>query len=531
MSRFKVLVSDKLSEAGLQVLREAPGARVDVHTELTEAELCEVIGEYDGLVVGSTTTVTPRVLEAAKTLKVIGRAGVDVDNVDLAAANMRGVVVMNTPLADAVSVAEHALALLMALARQIPQANASMKRSARDDETRHDEAFRGVELWNKTLGIVGLGSVGKLVADRAIGLKMKVIACDPALGAGEAEALGVALVSFDELLTRADFVSVHAPSAPSAKHLFDDAAFSNMKRSALIVSTASVGAIEEEALIRALETHQIRGAALDVCEPEPLPKALSLLQLDDVVLTPRLGGSTHEARARLGAQIARQVIAFLEHGTVENGVNVPSVSGDVAQQLAPHLEVAQRLGRLLAQLASGARELRVTAYGDLAPFTGPLTQEALSGFLEKHTGQAVSPLGAKLEAQERDIKVVEVSEPNEPLPIVRVVVYGPDGIHTATARRSRGGGLRLVGLEGYEVDAVLKGHAIVVRNEDKPGVIGAIGTILGKHGVNVARLQVGLDEETRKALALWNVDSPVLPTVLAELRALPHVSGVTYVTL
>lgn len=526
MSRFKVLVSDKLSEAGLQVLREAPGVWVDVHTARIEGELCEVIGEYDGLVIGSTTTVTPRVLEAAKALKVIGRAGVDVDNVDLAAANMHGVVVMNTPLADAVTVAEHALALLMAVARQIPRADASLKRGARDDE-----GFRGVELWNKTLGIVGLGNVGKLVADRALGLKMKVVASDPALCAGDAEALGVALVSFDELLTRADFISVHAPSAPSTKPLFDDAAFSKMKRSALIVNTGSGGAIEEEALVRALETHQIRGAALDVCEPEPLPSDHPLLRRNDVVLTPRLGASTHEARARIDAQIARQVVAFLEHGTVENGVNVPSLSGDVAQQLAPHLEVAQRLGGLLAQLAGGARELRVTAYGDLAPFTSPLAQEALSGFLERHTGQAVSPLGAKLEAQERDIKVVEVSEPNEPLPVIRVVVYDSDGIHTATARRSRGGGLRLVGLEGYELDAVLKGHAIVVRNEDKPGVIGAIGTILGKHGVNVARLQVGLDEETRRALALWNVDSPVLPIVLDELRALPHVSSVIYVTL
>ncbi|MCA9617142.1 MAG: ACT domain-containing protein, partial [Myxococcales bacterium] len=279
-----------------------------------------------------------------------------------------------------------------------------------------------------------------------------------------------------------------------------------------------------------LESKKIRGAALDVFEKEPLAADHPLLKLDNVVLAPHLGASTDEAQERVGVQIAHQIVAYLKHGTIENGVNVPSLSGDAAQKLAPHLEVARRLGRLLAQLAGGAREIRVTAYGELAAFTGPLTQEALAGFLEKHTGEQVSPLSAKYEAKERDIKVVEVSEPNETLPVVRVVV-SHDDIHTATARRSRGGGLRLVGLEGYEVDAVLKGHAIVVRNDDKPGVIGAIGTILGKHGVNVARLQVGLDEETGKALALWNVDSEVTPALLAELRALANVSNVAYVTL
>lgn len=526
MSTVKVLVSDKLSDAGVQVLREASDVQVDVKTGLNEEQLCAIIGEYDGLVIRSATTVTPKVLEAATKLKVVGRAGIGVDNVDLASASKRGVVVMNTPLGNTVTTAEHALSLLMSLARYIPRADASMKRGEWEKK-----AFQGTELWNKTLGVVGLGNIGKIVADRALGLRMKVIASDPVLGADEAKQIGVELVSFEELLTRADFVTIHTPLVPSTKYLFDDAAFAKMKKNALLVNAARGGIVEEAALVRALESKKIRGAALDVFEKEPLPADHPLLKLENVVLAPHLGASTDEAQERVGVQVAHQIVAFLKHGTVENGVNVPSLSGDAAQKLAPHLEVARRLGRLLAQLSGAPREVRVTAYGELAAFTGPLTQEALAGYLEKHTGEPVSPLSARYEAKERDIKVVEVSEPNEGLPAVRVVVSDAHDIHTATARRSRGGGLRLVGLEGYEVDAVLKGHAIVVRNEDKPGVIGAVGTILGKHGVNVARLQVGLDEETGKSLALWNVDTEVAPAVLDELRKLPNVSSVGYVTL
>ncbi|MBX3245707.1 MAG: phosphoglycerate dehydrogenase [Myxococcales bacterium] len=526
MATVKVLVSDKLSEEGVQVLREATDVQVDVKTGLSEDELCAIIGEYHGLVIRSATKVTPKVLAAAKNLKVVGRAGIGVDNVDLPTASKHGVVVMNTPLGNTVTTAEHAIALLMSLARYVPRADASMKRGEWEKK-----AFQGTELWNKTLGLVGLGNIGKIVADRAQGLKMKVIASDPVLRAEEAERLGVELVSFDELLTRADCISVHTPLVPSTKHLFNDAAFAKMKKNALFVCAARGGIVDEDALARALESKKIRGAALDVFEKEPLPADHPLTKLENIVLTPHLGASTDEAQERVGVQVAHQIVAFLKHGTIENGVNVPSLSGDLAQRLTPQLEVARRLGRLLAQLADGAREIRVTAYGELAPLVAPLAQETLAGFLERHSGQPVSPLSAPYEAKERDIKIVEISEPSEPLPIIRVVVNDGEGIHTASGRRSRGGGLRLVGLEGYEMDAVLKGHALVIHNEDKPGVIGAIGTILGKHGANVARLQVGLDEDTGKALALWNVDAEVSPSLLAELRALPNVSSVDYVSI
>lgn len=527
MSTVKVLVSDKLSDAGLQVLREASDVEVEVRPGLSEDELCELIGEFDGLVIRSGTKVTPKVLEAATSLKVIGRAGIGVDNVDLAAASKKGVVVMNTPLGNAVTTAEHALALLSSLARQIPQASAALKAGRWEKKT----YAKGIEKWNKTLGIVGLGNIGRIVADRAQGLKMKVIAADPVLTDEEAERLGVERVEFEALLERSDFITIHAPLVPSTKHLFDDEAFDRMKNDALLVQCARGGIVDEAALVRALEAGKIRGAAIDVFESEPMDPEHPLTKLDNVVLTPHLGASTDEAQERVGVQIAHQIIAFLKQGTIANGVNVPSLGGEAAARVAPHLELARRLGRLLAQLAEGPREIRVTASGPLADLVKPLGQEALAGFLEKHIGEPVNPLSAPYEAKERDIKLTLVSEPEDDLPVLRVVVNDEEGIHTATGRKSRGGGLRLVGLEGYEMDAVLQGHALVVRNDDRPGVIGVLGTILGKHGINVSRLQVGLDEETGKALAVWNLASEPPAAVLEELRSTEHVENVDAVLI
>lgn len=522
----KILVSDKLSEQGVQVLREASDVDVDVRTGLSEDELCAIIADYDGLIIRSNTKVTPRVLEAASSLKAIGRAGIGVDNVDLAVASRKGVIVMNTPLGNAVTTAEHALSLLSALARHIPQAHASM-RAGKWEKSK----FKGREKWNKTLGIVGLGNIGRIVADRALGLKMKVIATDPVLTDDEAERLHVQKVSFDALLARADFVSIHAPAVPSTRHLFDAEAFSKMKKTALLVNASRGGIVDENALATALREGTIAGAAVDVFETEPPPADHPLLQLDNCICTPHLGASTHEAQDRVGVQIAHQMVAFLKHGTIDNGVNVPSLPGEAVERLGPQLEVARRLGRLLAQLASEPREIRITASGPLADLVSPLAKETIAGFLEKKIGEPVTQLSAPYEAKEREIKVSEVSDPDKRLPILRVTVTDDDGLHTATGRRSRGGGLRLVGLEGYPMDAVLKGHALVVRNDDKPGVIGAIGTLLGEAGINVSRLQVGLDEETGKALAVWNLDCEVTPTMLEQLRTKTHVDSIEYVVI
>jgi len=520
---FKVLVSDKLSEAGLQVLREAGDVDLTFETGLSEEQLVAKIGDFDALLVRSATKVTPNVLEAATNLKAIGRAGIGVDNIHLPTASKKGIVVMNTPFGNAVTTAEHALSLLSTLARNIARATASMREGKWEKKQ-----LTGTEKWNKTLGIVGLGNIGKIVADRALGMRMKVIASDPVVTKEQAESLGVELVSFDALLERADFVTIHAPAVDATKHLFGAAAFAKMKDSALLVNAARGGIVDELALANALDEGHIAGAALDVFEQEPIDPAHPILKCENVVLTPHLGASTNEAQERVGVQIAEQTLAFLRDGSVTNGVNVSSVSAEVATKLEPEKETAIRLGRLLAQLAGDARELRVTATGPLAELVAPLTTEALAAFLEVKTGEKVNTLSAKYVAQDRGIKVVEVPEPGTRVPTLRLTVNDGEDIHIATGRRSRGGGLRLVMLEGYPLDAVLRGHVVIVRNQDRPGVIGAVGTLLGKHDINVSRLQVGLDDETKKALAVWNVEGDVPDNVLAELQKLEHVESVTH---
>ena len=522
---FKVLASDKVSEDGLNYIREQSGFELTFKTGLSEDELCEIIGEFDGLLIRSNTKVTPKVLAAATNLKAVGRAGIGVDNVDLAEASKRGVVVMNTPFGNTVTTAEHALSLLLSVARNIPQGTATTKAGQWAKSK-----LKGRELWKKTLGIVGLGNIGKIVADRARGLHMRVIASDPVVKPDLAAELGVDLVSFDELLAQSDFITIHAPAIPATRHIFNDAAFAKMKKSALLVNAARGGIVDEDALVRAIEGGVIAGAAVDVFEKEPVDPNHPLLKLDKVIVTPHLGASTHEAQNRVGVQVAEQMVAFLRDGTVTNGVNVTSVSGDLASRLQDESEVARRLGRLLGQLCKDAREIRVTATGPLADMAKPLTAEVVAAFLEVQTGKKGNALSAPFEAKERDIKVVDVAEPNKKVPTLRVVVNG-DEIHTATGRRSRGGGLRLVGLEGYAMDAVLKGPALIVANDDKPGVIGAVGTILGKHGINVARLQVGLDDETGRALAVWNLAGEVPPNVADELRAQEHIRSVASVVV
>ncbi len=523
---YKVLVSDKLAEEGLEVLHKAEGIEVLVDTGLSEDELCGVIGDVHGLVIRSGTKVTAKVLEAATELKVIGRAGIGVDNVDLAAASKKGVVVMNTPFGNAVTTAEHALSLLDALCRHIPQATASMKAGKWEKKK-----FQGREKWNKTLGIVGLGNIGKIAADRARGLHMKVIAADPVISKEEAESLGVELVSFDELLQRSDFISIHAPLVDSTKHLFDAAAFGKMKKEALLVNAARGGIVDETALVAALKDGTIAGAALDVFETEPPASDHPIFALDNAIVTPHLGASTHEAQTRVGVQITEQLVAYLKDGKVENGVNVPAMSDDAAERVGSVVGVARRLGALLGQLSDGPREFRVTASGAIADLVSPLAREALAAFLEKQTGETVNPLSALYEAKDKNVELVEVSAPEDARPNLRITVNDADGIHTATGRRSRAGELRLVGLEGYPMDAILKGHSLVITNDDKPGVIGAVGSVLGEAGVNVSRLQVGLDEETGRALMLWNVADVVPPTVLDAIHKLEHIQSAVLVTV
>jgi phosphoglycerate dehydrogenase-like enzyme len=502
MSNVRVLVSDKLAEAGLSVLREAPEVELEFRPGMSEDELCSIIGDYDGLIIRSATQVTPRVIEEAHKLRVIGRAGIGVDNVDIPAASRRGIVVMNTPTGNSVTTAEHALALLASLARKIPQAVASM-RGGKWEKSK----FQGREIAYKTLGIVGLGNIGRIVADR----------------------LGIELVEFDELLARADFLTIHAPLTPETKNMIDDTAFEKMKSGALLVNAARGGIVDEEALARAITGGKIAGAALDVFGKEPIDPDSPLLGLDNVLCTPHLGASTSEAQERVAIEIAEQAIGYLQLGIVKNAVNVPALPPEIAERLQPYLEVAKALGSLVGQLDPiDVRELRVTCTGEAGELgVTPIARAALAGFLEHHLEEPVNPISAPYEAQERGIRLAEVKEASDRYATtVRVTVTGEKGIHTATGTPGRKGEPRLVGLEGYEIDAVMEGPVIIMRNQDRPGVIGSVGTLLGNRGINVSRMQVGLDEKSGQALALWNVDSTVGSDALKELRGIDYVSSV-----
>ncbi len=524
MSNVRVLVSDKLAEAGLQVLRDAPGVDLEFRPGMSEDELCEIIGEYDGLIIRSATQVTPRVIEQAHRLRVVGRAGIGVDNVDIPAASRRGIVVMNTPTGNSVTTAEHALALLASLARKIPQAVTSM-RGGKWEKSK----FQGREIAFKTLGIIGLGNIGRIVADRAQGLKMKVIGVDPVMSSERAAELGIELVELDELFKRADFLTIHAPLTPETNNMIDDAAFKKMKSSALLVNAARGGIVDEEALARAITAGEIAGAALDVFTKEPIDSDHPLLSLDNVLCTPHLGASTSEAQERVAVEIAEQAIGYLQLGIVKNAVNVPALPQEIAERLKPYLDVAKLLGSLVGQLDPvDVRELRVTCTGEAGELgVTPIARAALAGFLEHHLEEPVNPISAPYEAQERGIRLAEVKEPSDRYATtVRVTVTGEKGIHTATGTPGRKGEPRLVGLEGYEIDAVMEGPIVIIRNEDRPGVIGSVGTLLGSRGINVSRMQVGLDEEGGQALAIWNVDTIVGSDALDELRGIGYVSSV-----
>jgi D-3-phosphoglycerate dehydrogenase len=524
MSNVRVLVSDKLSEAGLSVLREAPGVELEYKPGMSEDELCGVIGEFDGLIIRSATQVTARVVEAADKLRVVGRAGIGVDNIDIPAASRRGIVVMNTPTGNSVTTAEHALALLSSLARKLPQAVASM-RSGKWQKSK----FQGREMAYKTLGVIGLGNIGRIAADRAQGLKMKVIGVDPVMNSDRAAELGIELVDLDALLTRADFITIHAPLTPDTKGMINDAAFDKMKDDALIVNAARGGIIDEEALVRAIQAGKIAGAALDVFTKEPIDPDHPLLGLDNVLCTPHLGASTSEAQERVAVEIAEQVVSYLQLGIVKNALNVPTLPPETAERLAPYLEVAKGLGSLIGQLDPvDVRELRVTCTGEAGELgVTPIARAALAGFLEHHLEEPVNPISAPYEAQERGIRLAEVKEASDLYSAaVRVTVSGPKGTHTATGVPGRNGEPRLVALDDYAIDAVLEGSVIMMHNLDRPGVIGSVGTLLGSRGVNVSRMQVGLDEKTGQALALYNVDSAVADEALEELRKIENVSSV-----
>ena len=526
---MKVLVSDSLSKEGLEIL-EKSGLEVVYKPGLPHEELLEIIPEFHGLVIRSGTKVTREVIEQAKNLKVIGRAGTGLDNVDIPAANEKGIVVMNVPGGNTLSAAEHTLALIFALARKVPQAVASLKSGKWEKKK-----FMGVELNGKVLGIIGLGRIGNIVADRAIGLKMKVIAYDPFVSPETAEKKGIELVSLEDLFKRADFITIHTPLTKETYHLVDKKAFSLMKDGVYLINCARGGIVDEQALYEAMVSGKVAGAALDVFEKEPVDPDHPLLKLDNFIGTPHLGASTVEAQKVVAVEIAKQVVDYLLKGIIRNAVNVPSLSGEVLKQLAPALELVEKMGLLAAQLGEGPiKEVEITYKGEIADLdVKPLTLALDKAILYPILKEDVNYVNALYREKERHIKVVEskteVSEDFTTLISLRLKHEKDENLVEGTFFGKSEP--RIVKINGFRVDALPTGHMLYIYHEDRPGVIGSIGTILGSHEINIARMYVGHDPMKGSKVILVELDSPATEEVIAEINKLPTVYQVKPVEL
>ncbi|HEY2133599.1 MAG TPA: phosphoglycerate dehydrogenase [Acetobacteraceae bacterium] len=522
----KVLISDKLSPAAVEIFRHR-GVDVDARPGLSPTELRAIIGAYDGLAVRSATKVTRELLEAGTNLKVVGRAGIGVDNVDVKSATSRGVVVMNTPTGNAITTAEHALAMMFALARQIPEASASTK-AGKWEKNR----FMGVELFAKTLGLIGCGNIGAIVADRAIGLKMKVIAYDPYLTEKRALDLGVEKVELAEILARADFITLHTPLTEATRNILSADAFARMKAGARIINCARGGLIDEAALVAALRSGHVAGAALDVFEAEPATDS-PLFALENVVCTPHLGAATAEAQENVALQLAEQMSDFLLTGAVGNAINMPNVSAEEAPRLKPYMELCGLLGAFAGQQTVARegviRRVVIEYEGHAAHLNHrPLTAAALAGLLGPMMVDA-NMVNAPVLARERGIDVAETvhDRPSEYQTLVRVTVETMRQSRAVAGTLFAGARPRIVEIKGIRVEADFARHMLYVTNQDKPGFIGRFGATLAEAGINIATFHLGRAELGGDAICMVSVDQPVSEDVLAMVRTLPLVVQAT----
>jgi D-3-phosphoglycerate dehydrogenase len=524
----KVLVSDSLATEGLAILERSPGIEVMNAPGLAPGELMQAIADADALVVRSATKVTEEVIGAAKQLRVIGRAGVGVDNVDVNAATNRGIVVMNTPGGNTVTTAEHAIALLIALARHIPQATASMKAGKWEKKK-----LTGKELYNCTLGVLGLGNVGRIVADRARGLAMKVIAHDPFISEAASSKLDLELVSFDELLARADIITVHVPKNKDTLGLLGAEAFAKVKPGALLVNAARGGIVDEEALLAALEAGRVGGAALDVFVEEPPPAGHPLIAHDRVICTPHLGAATDQAQINVAIAVAEQIRDFLLHGIVGNALNVPSISRELYEEVRPYISLGEKLGRFHGQICGGSIEqIEIEYSGEAAEISvAPITVAVLKGLLESVTDQ-VNMVNAPVLAQQHGIKVIE-SKSNRSQDFASAITTRVVGCLDRLIEGAifHGGQPRIVRIDDFMLEAVPEGPTLFIQNHDEPGVVGTVGAMLGDAGINISRMQLGLVPERREAAMLVNIEPAAPDAVLEKLRSLANMISVQLVDL
>ena len=512
----RVLIADEVSEVAVQAFAER-GIEVSVQPGLAPEALAEIIGDYEGLVVRSATKVTPDLLAQASRLKVVGRAGTGVDNVDINTATKRGIVVMNTPHGNSVTAAEHTIAMMCALARRIPQADRSTRKGSWERGR-----FMGVELRDKTLGVVGCGTIGAIVATLAQGLKMRVVAFDPYLSPDRAASLGVTLATMDELLGEADVITLHVPLTDETRGIIDADALAKTRPGVRIVNCARGGLVVESALINAIESGHVAGAALDVFEEEPAQEDNPLFARDEVIATPHLGASTVEAQENVAVQIAQQMAEYLLTGTVLNAVNTPSVAPEDLAKLGPYLTLAQQIGSFAGQIAAGRIHGVTVAYEGQASALDSrlLTAAALQGLLAPRLDN-INIVNAPFIARERGITVREVrSEMTADYrTLMRVEVLSQEHAQTVAGTLIGRGGQRIVEIEGIEIEAELGPHMLYFTNEDRPGLIGAVATILGEAGINIATFNLGRREPGGDAIGLIGVDSVVPDEVEAQLRS------------
>jgi len=519
---IKVLVSDALSEEGLKVFKESKELTVDVKTDLKPDALKEIIKDYDALVVRSATKVTKDVIQAAKKLKVVGRAGVGLDNVDLEAATQKGIIVMNTPAGNTISTAEHTFSMILSLSRNIPQANASTKKG----EWKRSK-FMGVEVYGKTLGIVGFGRIGSEVAKRALSFGMKILAYDPFLSAEVAESIGVEIAELKKVLQEADYITVHTPLTDETRHMISDKEFALMKKGVRVINCARGGIIDEAALVKALKEQKVFGAAMDVFENEPLSAENELLKLDNVVITPHLGASTEEAQVNVAIEVAEIVRDALLGRGIRNAANYPCLEAEVCKILNPYINLGEKLGMFAAQLIEGRfQELIINYSGEITKYDlSSVTMALAKGVLEPILKETVNFVNAVSLLKERGIKLRESksAQEGEFVNLIQLEIKTDKEVKKVFGTLSSNKQPRIVKIDDYYLELYPIGEMVFIRNWDKPGLIGSLGTLMGKNGINIAAMTFGRDKQGGKAISVLNVDSQVGAEIQDKIRELENI--------
>lgn len=526
---FKVLISDPLSEDGIKPLREASNIQVDINTNLSPDELAEKIEEYDALLVRSQTKVTRDIINKASRLKIIGRAGVGVDNIDQSAATEHGIIVVNAPDGNTNSAAEHTVAMLMSLARKIPQAFLALKNGNWDRKT-----HVGVELKGKTLGVIGMGRIGAEVAARAKGQRMKVIAYDPFLTKERADKLGVDYGTVNDVVAASDFITVHTPLMKETKHMINREAFSRMKDGVRIINCARGGIIDEDALYEAIKSGKVAGAALDVFEEEPATDH-RLLELPEVIATPHLGASTVEAQENVAIDVSHDVVRYLTEGIAKNPVNLPSVPKELMNKIEPYFHLSEKLGTFLTYFTNDViEEINISYSGELTELeVAPLTRNTIKGLLKRHLGDHVNDVNASYLAEKRGIQVHESksSTPKGFTNLLKVEVKTKTVTRSISGTLLNGLGARIVQVDAYSVDVVPEGNFVIIKHNDKPGVIGKVGSLFADNGINIGAMQVGRSDVGGEAIMIVTIDKHVDDKVMEGLKGIEEVEKLTALEL